>query len=589
MVQWKVIVMVKDNNSIDGFVRRPRSNGAPGGDDAIGGLSRRGSTGAIGQPKKTRQGRRIHVAGAGHSDDVGISRLTPPDELAASRQSRSIGESMDDLVDNADGPGQGPFLSPPEPIGSGRGGILRRRGGSSKPGKKPRSRRRRIIKWTILIILLIGLAIGGFLLYRAYVEGSKVFGGNILSVLTEAPLKKDANGRTNILIFGTAEDDEGGTHDGKNLTDSLMVLSVSQDKKDAYMVSIPRDLWVKYNQTCSVGTEGKINAVYLCASGDGQDQKAGAAALQSKITEVTGLEVQYYAHVNFSVVVGAVDAVGGVDVTVETDDPRGILDRNFDWKCNYKCYYVKYAKGQRAHMDGEHALAFSRARNAQGGYGLGNGNFDRERNQQKVIVALREKAMSVGTLTDIGKVMNLMKAMGDNLRTNLEAGEARSLLKLTGEVGADKTQSISLVDEKEPVLTTGTMYGQSIVRPINGVYSYSGIKAKIRKAMSTGGSDSAISKEQAKVMVFNASGRSGAASAVAQELEENGITNNGLGNVTLRGTSKYSVYKLSGTRNLPATEEFLKKTYGVSESELAPNAVATRVAAGTDFIIVVHR
>ena len=54
--------MVKDNNSIDGFVRRPRSNGAPGGDDAIGGLSRRGSTGAIGQPKE-------------HAGDVGFMSL----------------------------------------------------------------------------------------------------------------------------------------------------------------------------------------------------------------------------------------------------------------------------------------------------------------------------------------------------------------------------------------------------------------------------------------------------------------------------------------------------------------------------------
>lgn len=54
------------------------------------------------------------------------------------------------------------------------------------------------------------------------------------------------------------------------------------------------------------------------------------------------------------------------------------------------------------------------------GTGLAQSNFDREKNQQKVIVALREKALSAGTLANPGKVMSLISALGDNLNTNFD-------------------------------------------------------------------------------------------------------------------------------------------------------------------------
>jgi len=52
---------------------------------------------------------------------------------------------------------------------------------------------------------------------------------------------------------------------------------------------------------------------------------------------------------------------------------------------------VKYAQGETVLLDGERALALSRARNAQGGYGLEGGNFDREKNQQNDIESAPRK------------------------------------------------------------------------------------------------------------------------------------------------------------------------------------------------------
>ena len=436
------------------------------------------------------------------------------------------------------------------------------------------------IKRLVLAVLAILVIIGAYVGIQALLATSNMFQGNMLGIFTQQPLKTDANGRSNILVFGTAEDSEGGTHEGGNLTDSIMVLSVNQEKKDAYMLSLPRDLWVQYENTCTVGNEGKLNAVYFCGSNDGQDETAGATSLQNKIGDITGLDIQYFAHVNFTVVTESVDAVGGIDVTVESEDPRGILDRNFDWKCNYECHYVKYENGERAHMDGEHALAFMRSRNAQGGYGLPNGNFDRERNQQKVIVALRDKALSAGTLTNIGAVTGLIDAMGNNLRTNFQPNEIRTLMSLAKDISTESIVSLSLANEEDPLVTTGMYYGQSIVRPILGVLDYSDIRAYVRDNVAA----TPLSREKATIAVFNGTETAGLASRQAENLEAQGFKVGEIGNAADGSYDDIEIYQLNDSK--PETTKALKSLYKVEIKSIAPPVNLTDEA---DFVIIYGR
>lgn len=444
----------------------------------------------------------------------------------------------------------------------------------------PTNRRRKIIKWVIIAFLVLLLAVGGWLAYKALSAGGKIFQGNILDVLKNEPLKQDANGRSNILIFGTAEDDENGEHGGANLTDSIMVLSIDQNKKDAYMISIPRDLWVQYQSTCTVGNQGKINAAYFCASNNGEDEKAGAAALQEQASTVLGIDVQYFVHLNFTAVTDAVNAVGGVDVKIESEDPRGILDRNFDWKCNYKCYYVNYKNGETVHLNGERALALARARNASGGYGLPNGNFDREKNQQKIIVALKEKAMSAGTLTDVGKVTSLIDALGNNLRTNFENKEIRTLMSLGTDIKSENIQSISLNEDGNAMVTTGNVGGQSIVRPIAGLMDYSEIHSFIEERLT---SDPVV-KEKANVVVLNGSGKAGAAQTEADKLDEAGLVITSVANAPAGTYEKIEVYKIGDSAANPASTAKLEELYGIKVKAGAPPAGASE---GTDFVVIV--
>ena len=444
--------------------------------------------------------------------------------------------------------------------------------------------RRRIILIVVWVLVATILAVGGYLAFKAINAGNKVLQGNLFDIIAQnEPLKEDANGRSNFVVFGTAEDDEGGEHGGANLTDSIMVVSIDQDKKDAYMVSLPRDLWVQYEMpadggVCTVGYQGKLNAQYFCASDDGTNEQAGAEALASKVGNITGLDVQYYVHLNFTAVVEAVNAVGGVDVTINSSDPRGILDRNFDWKCGYRCYFVNYKNGETVHLDGEHALALARARNAAGGYGLPNGNFDREKNQQLIIKALREKAVSAGTLTNLGAVTGLIDAMGNNLRTNIDTKEVRTLMDLGTKIPTEKIISLSLNEEGNMLVTTGNQSGQSIVRPVAGLLDYSDIAAYIEREILA----EPYMKEEPQVTVLNGSGEVGVAQIAADSLEEKGFI---IGSVDNAPDGKYAaveVYQINVEKT--ATAAKLAELYGVTVKKTTP---PTSVTGDTDFLIII--
>jgi polyisoprenyl-teichoic acid--peptidoglycan teichoic acid transferase len=439
---------------------------------------------------------------------------------------------------------------------------------------------KKFFKRLVVIVLIIGVLIGGYLGFKAIMAGMKIFGGNIFDIVSQAkPLKEDENGRSNILIFGTSEDDPN-EHDGATLTDSIMIVSVDQDKKVAAITSVPRDLWVEYDTDCIAGYQGKINVVYQCAGGgDDADIEKGAAALRKKIGEVYGLDIQYSVKVGYQAVQQAVDAVGGVDVVIESDDPRGILDRNFDWECNFKCYYVKYPNGP-AHLDGKHALMLARARNDAGGYGLSRGNFDREINQQKILVALRQKAASAGTLANPVAASKLIDAIGDNVRTNFDSGEIRTLINLARDTKESSIDRFSLVDEEPALLTTGMVSGQSVVKPVAGLMDYSDIQAYIRKRLTM---DEAT-KENATITVLNGSGRVGAAAEMQDTLTTKGFNVVEAGNAAESAEyGKVAIYKLSTTKQ-PATA---KKLATVLKAKVKTSALPYGMTSTSDFVVIV--
>ncbi len=453
--------------------------------------------------------------------------------------------------------------------------------------QKPRSKKRKIIKWIVLLLLAALVGVGVWMGFKFIASTDNIFKGDIFGLVQKKELKMDSKGRSNVLIFGTSEDDQGGNHPGAFLTDSIMVLSIDQKKNDAFMVSIPRDLWVTFDDAiCTNGDEGKINELFYCFSDAGKDSEAGSTALAKKVGQITGLDIQYYSHINYSVVRETVNAIGGIEVDVmgNGDVPYGvksgsILDRNFDWKCKYQCYYVKYEPGVH-HMDGEHALAFMRARNASGGYGLAAGNFDREKNQQKVLVALRNKALSAGTLSDVGKVMGIVDALGNNLRTNFDTSEIRTIMELAGNIDAASIKTIDLIDEEKPVMTTARYGSQntSIVRPITGLFDYSDVMAYIQRQIN---SDD-VTREAANVVILNGSGVTGLARKEGDALEAMGMTVSDTANAPGEVQTHNIIYQIG--KDNSTTKARLESRYSAKVSTDNP---PIQVASDVDFVIIV--
>jgi hypothetical protein len=193
------------------------------------------------------------------------------------------------------------------------------------------------------------------------------------------------------------------------------------------------------------------------------------------------------------------------------------------------------------------------------------------------MVALREKAASAGTLTNIGAVTGLMDALGNNLRTNFDAKEIRTLMTLGNDIKSDQIKSISLVEEGSELVTTGNVNGQSIVRPIAGLTDYSDIQSYIREQVSS----DPVTKEKAGVDVLNGSETAGVAQRQADKLNEQGFIINDVGNAPDGQYDNVTIYQI-GTGN-PATAAKLKEVYGVEVQTTAP---PFQVIGDAKFVVV---
>ena len=575
--------MKNDRPSIDGFVpRRPRS--------------RIGELQTLKHPEKETKSidRSLHTGRSPASvKRIGVARSgfalgEAAKEYDDARFNRKdLTESLDGIDDDAT---------------SKRDRKRRRKAARFEGAPKKPGRRKKIIIAIIIAIVVAILAVAGYLVFSALKAGGNVLQGNIFDIVQTEPLKEDANGRSNFLVIGTSEDDPG--HDAGWLTDSIMVVSVDQETKNAYMISIPRDLYVDYEleDGCSAGYRGKINAYFNCVSDEDTDQaeQERLTAMRGFVGNIVGLDIQYGVHVNYSVVRDVINAIGGsITVNIEGNGatPAGIpagsvMDANFDWKCGAtqaqrlkncapRGHYIDYGPGEQT-LDAEHALYLAQARGDAANWGLAQSNFDREKNQQKVLVAIKEKALSAGTLTNLGAVSGLINALGNNLRTNVQTDEIRTLMNLATEMPSEEIRSISLVDAQPQILSTGSPIegAGSIVFPTAGVYDYSAIQAYIAKSISS----DPIVREAANISVLNGSGVGGAAQAEADRLmaANANYTIDEIGDAPDGDFNGISIYQI-GTDN-PETAKALGAFYGVTPITTAPPFT---VIGETDFVVIV--
>lgn len=325
--------------------------------------------------------------------------------------------------------------------------------------------------WRIAaFVLVLVLIVSGVFFFKAGSTFNKISIGEdglFKGLVKTLPGAKDElvgeeTGKINILLLGMRGEKVVG---GGLLADTIMVLSlhpsqIEGESARASLVSLPRDLYV----TVPSGAEQrKINAVYALGE-EREHGKGGIEDMQKIVSEITGMTIPYSIVINFEGFKQLVDALGGITVTLAEPFQEGIQFRGIEQRCdgmyytvpsgnyeekriqrkngtyylNPKRYPLCFAKldpsklecegnfklpaGQNI-LDGETALCYARSRYT-------SNDFERARRQQQVIGAMKDKALSLGTLTDFGRINGILESLGENVRTNFEIWEMKRLFEL---------------------------------------------------------------------------------------------------------------------------------------------------------------
>lgn len=274
-------------------------------------------------------------------------------------------------------------------------------------------------------------------------------------------LKKDED-VTNFLLVGI---DRRSRSEDSFLTDTIIIASFNHKTQKSTLLSLPRDLWVEIPGFNGLPKQySKINSAH--ALGDQFDYPGGGMQLLSDILEeILGIPIHYYARIDFEGFEKGIDAVGGIEIFVDTafDDymyPRAGYE-DFPWEERFE--HVHFDEGLQ-HMDGEMALKFARSRHALGPEGT---DFARARRQQKVLLAVKNKVLSTETLLDFGKLRELYFALTENVAANVEVAELPLFFNLTQNLQTQKIETFVLDGNDGP---GGVLYSPQDIENYGGAW-----------------------------------------------------------------------------------------------------------------------
>lgn len=323
-------------------------------------------------------------------------------------------------------------------------------------------------KWLkpLLISLAVLFVIGGLVSWKAGNLLNKIStDGNLLGSLGHMvpgvgnQLVGEKEGRINLMLLGMrgADDPAGG-----NLADSIMIASLNTKDNKISLISIPRDLYVQGIQNDG---QSKLNAIYAQGFNKGGTSQA-LKDMEQKLSEISGLNVSYGVMINHQGFKDLVTALGGVEVTLDKPfeenaqfNQEGVCDGvvftipTGKWQNKIFKHHETNAAGVSVEvkvkkpvyplclnkapecggtfklpagtqtLDADQALCYARARD-------NTSDFDRAKRQQIILQQLKAKALSIGTLTDFGKINGMINALGNNVATDLQGWEMKELFSV---------------------------------------------------------------------------------------------------------------------------------------------------------------
>lgn len=318
----------------------------------------------------------------------------------------------------------------------------------------------------VLFLVLFSISIISSFIYFSKINSDNSATQDVLSANIELPTLDDFEGEDkdkilNVLLLGYG----GAGHQGGFLTDVIMVAHFNFDDNILAFISIPRDTWYQNK---------KVNQLLNFVDG-----KVSADNIKSAVTNITGLNIEYYIGIDF---VGFERAIGQDLDSITVDVPQTFEDSWYpikgeelnpcsktqeeiatltntlsgfalekEFECRYKHLYFEKGPNQ---MEGGDALAYVRSRHS-------SSDFARSERQKAVLLGIKDKIFDIDSLSTYS---NFYKSMNKHVSTDLNIEIIEFLLPLLSSASDLKPQGIVLSTENVFSSSTGSS-GQFILIP----------------------------------------------------------------------------------------------------------------------------
>jgi LCP family protein required for cell wall assembly len=295
---------------------------------------------------------------------------------------------------------------------------------------------KKILKRVLVCLVVLVAAIVAAIAFK----GAKTF--SIVS--TGQSLFSPTDKRWDVLILGHRGETASG---GGVLTDSIMVLSYKKETNEAAIFSIPRDLFV---QIPGNGYQ-RINFAYPAGEAGTGKSKDGLELSKKVVSQVTGLDIDFAVISDTDALKAIVDSIGGITV--------------YEDKTFYANFYRKEVQvhpGENK-LNGSQVLAYTGMRKL-------DSDFGRMKRQQKVLMAIKDKVLSLGIVSRPDKIWNILNSLEKHFKTDLNMSQIQFLIRNMSKFKVDSTKQM-VFDNTNYLYSTMSSAGAYILLPKAGNYS----------------------------------------------------------------------------------------------------------------------
>lgn len=272
--------------------------------------------------------------------------------------------------------------------------------GETLKGKK--RKKIRIFLTIILVILILLLLCFSGISWYVYNKLSKVNYVKLENIEINEGVEEQLKGYRNIVLFGI--DARANTYDNSR-SDCIIIASINEDTNEVKLTSIYRDTYVY------IEGHGYDKITHAYAYG-------GAELAINTINKNFDLDITEFVAVNFDAVVDIIDAIDGVNITIESDELNYINDYISAVDSQMGKRTPKVTKTGNQTLSGVQALAYSRIRYTAGG------DYKRTERMRDVLNASFNKAKTMS----VGKLNNLADILLPKVCTNITSNEILSMI-----------------------------------------------------------------------------------------------------------------------------------------------------------------